>query len=424
MRFVLVVLSLLTLALTTGCGTKPRCRTDTCSGCCTQDDQCVAGTLNTQCGLGGNLCDVCVGGQVCGAGKCLTSNLTNPGTDAGTQMDAGVTMDAGTMMDGGSTTGAIVAPNETWTWVDFPNSECGTGTPTGIGVNLSNRSTDVIIYMQGGGACWNQLTCFTIGTATDFTGYGGADFTNDIPSLGVAFSRANMNNPFRNASFVFIPYCTGDVHAGDTVSSYGGHHKGAANVQAYLARLSQTFPGPRRIWLTGTSAGGYGVQLNYHRFAAAFPQAEVHGLSDSAQMINPSQPQLLADWLSAWNVSEPPGCTGCIQNFNLIPSWLSRTYPNRRFALLAYTRDNVLSQFFQMGYPEFEAATNTLLTNEYQGKANLKYYVVEPASPTHVMLNGLFTRTVAGVPLSAWASQWATGAPTADGGVWDNVRGM
>ena len=50
----------------------------------------------------------------------------------------------------------------------------------------------------------------------------------------------------------------------------GVNHKGAANVRAYLARLAQTFPGSRRIWLTGTSAGGYGVQLNYHRFAAAF----------------------------------------------------------------------------------------------------------------------------------------------------------
>ncbi len=143
MRLVVLALSFFALSLT-ACGTKPRCRTDTCTGCCTQDDQCVAGTSTTQCGAAGNLCDVCVGGQVCAVGRCSTSNVTMT-TDAGTEQDAGVTVDAGTMDAGVTTSGPIVAPNEQWTWVDFPNSECGTGTPTGIGVILNNRSTDVIV---------------------------------------------------------------------------------------------------------------------------------------------------------------------------------------------------------------------------------------------------------------------------------------
>lgn len=421
MRVFVLVISVFSLFLTTACGTKPRCRTDTCTGCCTQDDQCVAGTSNAQCGNGGNFCDVCPAGvQVCGAGgRCQTSTVMTM-MDAGTQMDAGVTV-----MDGGTPGTAITAPNEVWTWVDFPGSECGNGSPTGIGVNLSNRSSDVIVFMQGGGACWNQLTCYTVRSASDFDGYSGTKFANDSIKSQVAFNRTNVNNPFRNASFVFIPYCTGDVHSGDTVASYGGHHKGASNVRAFLARLAPTFPGPRRIWLTGTSAGGFGVQLNYHRFADAFPQAEVHGLSDSAQMINPTQASLLAEWLDAWGVTDPPGCTGCTQNFNLVPSWLARTYPNRRFGLLAYSRDSVLAPFFSLAQPDFEAATTKLLTEQYQGKSNLKAYVVDPATPTHVMLNQLFTRTVvpagadAGVSLSSWAQQWANGEAG-----WENVRGQ
>ena len=43
MRVVVLALSFFALSLT-ACGTKPRCRTDTCTGCCTMDDQCVAGT--------------------------------------------------------------------------------------------------------------------------------------------------------------------------------------------------------------------------------------------------------------------------------------------------------------------------------------------------------------------------------------------
>lgn len=417
MRLALVFVVSSMLAAFSGCGTKPKCSPSSCSGCCTMDDQCVAGTASTQCGSGGNACDVCVSGQVCGIGKCETSTV-NTAMDAGMEADAGSMMDAGTMTDGGVTTGAITAPNEQWTWVDFPNSECGNGSATGLGINLSNRSSDVIIFMQGGGACWNQLTCYTIRSASNFDGYNGTDFASDSIKNQVAFNRVNLANPFRDASLVFIPYCTGDVHTGDTVASYGGHHKGAANVRAFLERLAPTFPGARRIWLTGTSAGGYGVQLNYHRFAAAFPQAEVHALADSAQMINPTQPGLLTEWLNAWNVSDPPGCTGCTQDFNLVPSWLASTYPNRRFGLLAFSRDSVLSSFFQLQYPEFEMATNTLLTNQYQGKANLKYYVVEPGSPTHVMLDELFTRSVGGVTLGSWTQKWAFGEAG-----WENVRG-
>ncbi|MDP3503334.1 MAG: pectin acetylesterase-family hydrolase [Myxococcales bacterium] len=414
MRVFVLFLSLFSLFLTTACGTRARCRPDTCTGCCTQDDQCVAGTSNVQCGNGGNSCDVCVGAQVCGVGgRCETSTFMMT-MDAGTAQDAGVTV-----MDGGTQGTAITAPNEVWTWVDFPGSACGNGSPTGIGVNLSNRSSDVIVYMQGGGACWNQLTCYTVRSASDFDGYGSAKFANDSIKNQVAFNRTNMNNPFRDASFVFIPYCTGDVHSGDTVASYGGHHKGAANVRAFLARLGPTFPGARRIWLTGTSAGGFGVQLNYHRFAETFPQAEVHGLADSAQMINPTQASLLAEWLDAWGVSDPPGCTGCTQNFNLVPSWLARTYPNRRFGLLAFSRDSVLAPFFSLAQPDFEMATTKLLTEQYQGKSNLKYYVVDPATPTHVMLNQLFTRSVGGVTLSSWAQKWANGEAG-----WENVRGM
>lgn len=46
----------------------------------------------------------------------------------------------------------IVAPAERWTWVDFPETFCGDGSPTGLGVNLTGRSDDVVVYFQGGGA--------------------------------------------------------------------------------------------------------------------------------------------------------------------------------------------------------------------------------------------------------------------------------
>lgn len=413
MRQIASLIFVFTFAVLSACGTAKRCRPDTCTGCCSADDQCVAGTSTSQCGSAGNLCDVCVGSQVCGtAGRCVTSMLAeDAGTDAGTmEVDAGV--------DGGSTTGPIVAQPETWTWVGFPESKCGRGSSTGIGVNITTQSNDLIVFLEGGGACWNDLTC-SLGFAQNLNGYAATQFAGESARNSPAFNRTNQNNPFRTASYVYVPYCTGDVHAGDALSSYAVHHRGAANIRAYLTRLKATFPNVTRIWLTGSSAGGYGAQLNYHRFADAFPAAEVHALADSAQMLNPADPSQLAVWVSTWNIVDPPGCAGCTLDFTKVPGQLAATYPNRRFGLLAFSQDSVLLNFF--GYADqnaFAMQTTNLLMSQYQNKTNMKYFVVDPPAPNHVMLDELFVRTANGTTLNSFVRGWAFGEST-----WANVRG-
>jgi hypothetical protein len=394
------------------CGTQPPCGPSTCAGCCSSTNKCIDGVSASACGGSGSSCDTCVGVQTCVAGRCSEPQVAE--VDGGAP-DVG-SPDAGSP-DAGSPNVGIEAPtNETWSWVEVPGTKCGRGTTTGLGVNLTSRSRDVLIFMNGGGACWNDSTCRQ-GLAADLDGYGATKFANEInKGLGI-FNRSNVDNPFRNASFIFVPYCTGDIHSGDALAPYGVHHRGAVNVREDLLRLAATFPGQRTIWLMGVSTGGYGVQFNYHRFAEAFPNAEVHALADSAQMIHPTG-TLGAQFVSAWNTSNPPGCPQCTTDFTQVPAWLSRTYPNRRFGLLAFSQDAVLAQFFGYQLPSFEAATTLLLTSQYQNQTNLKYYVVDPVRPSHVLLGSLATRSVSGVLLSSWLTRWATGTPG-----WENVRG-
>jgi len=59
----------------------------------------------------------------------------------------------------------IVTTEETWTWVDFPTSACDDGTPTGIGLNATSRSSNVILFLNGGGACWDYTTCVELNTS-------------------------------------------------------------------------------------------------------------------------------------------------------------------------------------------------------------------------------------------------------------------
>src|SRR5262245_37715913 len=81
-------------------------------------------------------------------------------------------------------TGPIGAPEFAWTWIPFENSTCANGASTGIGVNLSSLSNRVAIFLAGGGACWDELTCYTLDTAAFIeSGFGETEFAAAQASL-------------------------------------------------------------------------------------------------------------------------------------------------------------------------------------------------------------------------------------------------
>src|SRR5512133_1207150 len=114
---------------------------------------------------------------------------------------------------GGIDDGTEQLPKNQWTWVDLPGTECSDGSQTGIAVSPGDR--------DGGGACWDAITCFTAGTAKPGP-YGRTQWESqrDRALPGSLLDRALPGNPFSNDTLVFVPYCTGDVHAGDAVQSY------------------------------------------------------------------------------------------------------------------------------------------------------------------------------------------------------------
>jgi len=320
---------------------------------------------------------------------------------------------------GGPTADApISSPNEQWLWVDFPNAVCGSGLITGLGVNQTQRSRDVLIFMMGGGACWDEASCALPDQVQLLSRFGRTEFTVAAALFtNTALDRNLAGNPFADASLVFIPYCTGDLHAGDAVNTYGTkvvHHAGHANTAAFLRRLGPTFPGARRVFLVGSSAGGYGAQLNYEAAAAAFPEAEVHLLGDGSQLVPPAG-TLWETWNAAWRTPLPAACTGCASDPQALVSHLAGTSPARRFGLLASMQDVVLRGYF--GYddgPGFSAATATLLADHYAPvNANARYFAIDTATHTLASRPGDLTTVVGpgGVPLVDWITAWRDGTP-------------
>ena len=68
-----------------------------------------------------------------------------------------------------------------WEYVPVDGTKCMNGTPTGIGVNLGT-SGDLLIYMEGGGACFNADTC---GSVAHKSGWGPDQFAVNIGPYNV-----------------------------------------------------------------------------------------------------------------------------------------------------------------------------------------------------------------------------------------------
>jgi hypothetical protein len=309
----------------------------------------------------------------------------------------------------------------TWTWVDFPDSACQDGTPTGIGLS-PGTSADLVLYLQGGGACWDSLTCVTFHTASRGP-FGRAEFealrSGTLP--GSILDRTLAGNPFAAATLVFVPYCTGDVHAGDRVTTYGSgsgavtwRHVGRANLAAYLRRLAVTFTEPPRVAVTGSSAGGFGALANYDAVRAAWPAAAALLLDDSGPplLAADTTPALAAAWREAWGLDpllDPLCGEPCRAGFAPLLGALAARHPQDRLALLSSEQDGVISAFYGLDGAAFQAAQERMLAAALAPLAHARSFVVAGSSHTMLGRPAAFTQ---GEPLLGWIGQAWSG----DGG--------
>jgi hypothetical protein len=244
-----------------------------------------------------------------------------------------------------------LVPGE-WTFVDFPEAHCMDGSSTGIGVNLSPNGTEkIVFFLEGGNACFSELTCALVANPD---GYGAEKFAGDTDMLsgyGI-FDRDDPENPVRDFTFVYVPYCSGDVHAGAAVDGYGGREQvGYLNVGEYLERVVPTFPATEQVLLTGISAGGFGAFANFEQVQQAFGCTEVVLLDDSGPVVSD-------EYLGAclqnivrdlWKYPIPEGCPTCAgpDGTGLWNAWryIATVYPDRRFGFLSSTGDTNMSFF-------------------------------------------------------------------------------
>jgi len=334
----------------------------------------------------------------------------------------------------------VVAAPDVWTWVPMPQTKCRNGSTTGFGVRLKPGSTKLFIYLEGGGACFNGISCSanpSAFSAQNFTTWAGGNGATGI------FNTANAQNPVAAWNAVYIPYCTGDAHTGNAtgvdvpgaLSPKNQSFVGYANVGNDLQRIIPTFPNVTEVLLTGVSAGGFGAAYNYDRIARDFCPTPVVLIDDSGPTMSDTYmtPCLQTRWRTLWGLSgtlpvDCPQCTGPngggLVNY---VSYLGTKYATGRLSLISSTMDGTITQFFGFGLnncANIDGFAPAMSGQMYaMGLAELRTMYANQSPPwgsyfinstTHTYLGGnagYFNTTVNNVTLTSWVGDMVNGGP-------------
>ena len=317
----------------------------------------------------------------------------------------------------------VESPADQWTWIDFHETRCANGSPTGLGLNLYPGATMAFIYLEGGGACWNYGNCLSIvDTSLHLNGFDEDNFAGIIAGAYLnspIFDRENPINPFAQAHYVFVPYCTGDVHSGNALTELTGtfswqegwvYFYGNHNLKEYLKRLVPTFQDVELVVLSGSSAGGFGAGLSWWEFVGAFDPIQVYLLDDSGPPIEAGE-GLWEQWVEVWNMQLPQDCVNCRENVgNIMDYYRATLLLNNRMGLMSYTKDSVISGFFGL-FPFIFEERLLQLANEFDEEENAHYFIVNGRLHTMMILGFENTESENGLPLWRWVEQMVEDDP-------------
>lgn len=412
------------------------------------------------------------GGGAAGGG--ISGDSGNGGTSDGGTVSSGEDSGSGGGStlggDGGASSGPLAELAKPlpagkafgeWTWVEPAGAKCRDGSPAGY-YWRRGQENKVLIFLNGGGACSDPFFCslnpknvnedLPTQSLIDATGNVllGPDKNRQIaPDEGV-FKR-DPKNPVGKWSMIYVPYCTGDVFAGQkpngTVPGFDGPQQfvGYTNIGLFLESFGPSFANAEKVLLTGSSAGGFGTLLNYDRTQEFFNQwnIRVYGVTDSGIPFRDKyMPACLQKrWRDTWNLDAalPKDCTACFRADGgglaegLGDYLFHNKYKDRALGgLISSVEDGIIRAFFGAGNDDCKAdpGTNTILSalnlggysgQEYRdglkdvvdfvGKDKISTYFIDSWEHMHLW-RARYYQAVGGVTIADWLGKVLEDKPT------------
>ncbi len=259
-------------------------------------------------------------------------------------------------------------------------------------VDTRQGSSDaLVIYLQGGGACWDTFC-------------SAFEVTNSLPPSGI-LNPDLEGNPVADWDVLYLPYCDGSLFAGDvdrvlpnSVVGEGdpgesqAYQRGLQNLTAALDIGLAEFPEPSRILLTGISGGAFGTIVALPLVRYYYPETEIVLVNDSGIGIaKEGDPDFVNETLLAgWNATSlvPESCTDCTSNGHItrLVEWQLEADDNFTMSAMSFSADSVIATFFLM-IPAAQFTESLLTeTSRTAGLFEDRYRRFIPAGTAHTML--------------------------------------
>lgn len=303
-----------------------------------------------------------------------------------------------------------------------PECACSDGSP----LEFWDRPADptkVMLYFEGGGACFSAETC----------GPDSQTFTRNVTlgeppaGRGGLFDAANPENPLAEHSIVYVPYCTGDVHLGNATTEYSPEvtirHNGYVNGTTALDYLVATYPDVEQLVVAGASAGSVPTPLFAGLASDLLPGADILTFGDSSGAY-PDVPAVNAAIGGLWGTAEAvpdwpvnEGLTAEDWSFPDIYVQAGRHAPQLRFARFDYAFDGVQASFGALaGIGADDLVTLIDQTEEQIETAGVSLASYVAPGTEHTIMGGdeFYEMEVEGVRLVDWVREHVEGGQPAD----------
>ncbi len=276
---------------------------------------------------------------------------------------------------------------------------CARGTPYTFYVRGGDPSK-LLIYFQGGGACWNDATCAPEAGLFDevIVGNEVSNYTNGI------FDSGNGENPLASYSTVFVTYCTGDYHTGNRAVDYTTgtvQHRGAVNAGAALRWAYATIPRPSEVVIAGCSAGGIGAIYHTRAIASQYSSARITQFGDAGVGVIPP----------TWGGFDVWGTRRNSAPNQFVTSLYSATARGRvRAAQFTTVEDNVQTTYYTiMGAVNAWTLEMSDALSRLEGRANFRSYIAPGGEHCIAETPRFYGENVSGVRFRDWFATLISG---------------
>lgn len=323
--------------------------------------------------------------------------------------------------------------------------------------------TKLMVFFMGGGACWNITNCVYNPTYSQDL-FESAMLLSLVSSgmgkergVGGLLDKTNHKNPFRDWTIVYVPYCTGDLNAGQADYTYPDtyntvnpvpveiRHRGAVITALVVQWMKENITpnaSVAQLLVTGLSAGSYASLLAFPSIREVFPGGTAYYLGDAGVgYAGVDADAHTFTWYAKnrWNVQLPAAVFGTTDIsafteykdlvYEAVDYYLTNK-PNDRFTQYTTKYDATQAWFYNIqvedhiDYPNFWGSesgadpdlpvylawSTGMLDAIDIGLANYAYYIGAGTDHTIIFYNKTYTEASGGTSFVEWVNDLVNGA--------------